>query len=326
MHKTKTATIIIIHHTQQRGAALDDSSSRPLIRTMRSVRSQQSSILNRIRILHPSSLLRLLFLLVSADLVSSATASNSGSSSITNNYNNNPASVDLGTTLVAIRYRDGVVVGADSRTSVGTYVSHRYAHKIAPIGRYCVVARSGSAAATQALAQRAVEHLESRWYRYGHAVNVAQMAHWLKGQVYQHHNDAATAGATVSLLVAGYDPVQKVPQLFSLSPSGALLEHNSQRNHDSIHSQYAVSGSGSSFIMGFLDHHCGNLRLDDDGEKNELDETTAVDLCVTALQLAMARDGSSGGVCRLVVINQAGRREWTVLPNGIRLDYSSSVN
>uniref|UniRef100_A0A7R9WSD9 Proteasome endopeptidase complex n=1 Tax=Craspedostauros australis TaxID=1486917 RepID=A0A7R9WSD9_9STRA len=38
--------------------------------------------------------------------------------------------VDMGTTLVAIKFRDGVIVGADTRTSVSGYVSNRLAHKI----------------------------------------------------------------------------------------------------------------------------------------------------------------------------------------------------
>merc|ERR1712028_303129 len=45
--------------------------------------------------------------------------------------NNNE--VDLGTTLVAIKYSQGVIVAADTRTSVGGYVSNKFAYKINPI-------------------------------------------------------------------------------------------------------------------------------------------------------------------------------------------------
>ena len=38
-----------------------------------------------------------------------------------------PNEVSMGTTILAIRYKDGVVVGADTRTSVSGYVSNRYA-------------------------------------------------------------------------------------------------------------------------------------------------------------------------------------------------------
>ena len=38
--------------------------------------------------------------------------------------------VSMGTTILAVRYKDGVVVGADTRTSVSGYVSNRYAAKL----------------------------------------------------------------------------------------------------------------------------------------------------------------------------------------------------
>ena len=38
-----------------------------------------------------------------------------------------PNEVSMGTTILAVRYKGGVVVGADTRTSVSGYVSNRYA-------------------------------------------------------------------------------------------------------------------------------------------------------------------------------------------------------
>ena len=38
-----------------------------------------------------------------------------------------PNEVSMGTTILAVRYKDGVGVGADTRTSVSGYVSNRYA-------------------------------------------------------------------------------------------------------------------------------------------------------------------------------------------------------
>ena len=35
------------------------------------------------------------------------------------------AAPDTGTTIVAVSYKDGVVIGADSRVSTGAYVSNR---------------------------------------------------------------------------------------------------------------------------------------------------------------------------------------------------------
>ena len=57
-----------------------------------------------------------------------------------------------GTTILAISYDGGVVVGADSRVSTGTYISNRASDKITPLSDNVYLLRSGSAADTQAVA------------------------------------------------------------------------------------------------------------------------------------------------------------------------------
>lgn len=57
-----------------------------------------------------------------------------------------------GTTIVAVSYDGGVVIGADSRVSTGTYVSNRASDKITPLTDGIYLLRSGSAADTQAVA------------------------------------------------------------------------------------------------------------------------------------------------------------------------------
>ena len=59
--------------------------------------------------------------------------------------------VSTGTTLVAVEFADGVVLGADSRTSMGTYVANRVTDKLTPISSNIMACRSGSAADTQAV-------------------------------------------------------------------------------------------------------------------------------------------------------------------------------
>ena len=56
-----------------------------------------------------------------------------------------------GTTIVAVTYAGGVVLGADSRVSTGTYVSNRASDKITPLTDFVWLLRSGSAADTQAV-------------------------------------------------------------------------------------------------------------------------------------------------------------------------------
>lgn len=222
--------------------------------------------------------------------------------STTLEYQQQQPQVDLGTTLVAVRYNQGVVVAADSRTSVGTYVSNRYAHKLAPITRHCMVLRSGSAADTQHVATACRDFVRARKLRFGgNEMTVTHIAHWMQQAVRQQ------PAGQVSLLVAGYDEEQCVGCIFSVALSGALQEEG----------EFCAAGSGSVFILGFLDHEIHHRqqvkeRGTDSDEtttnRSNLTETRAIELCQRAIALAAQRDGSSGGVARLAVINRDGTR------------------
>ena len=187
-----------------------------------------------------------------------------------------------------------------------------------------LVARSGSAAETQQLAARAALVHEARLRRYGQSLTVSQLAHWLRDAVVESKNDNNNGGA-VSLLVAGCDGHDAAavaagqssgrPRIFSISPSGVLLEEKGS---------FAAEGSGSRFVLAHLDHHCKTKQRldndDDDGNgKHEMyenrDEQAAIDLCRQAIELAIHRDGSSGGFIRMHVITATGRREITIFPN-----------
>jgi 20S proteasome subunit beta 1 len=85
-------------------------------------------------------------------------------------------------------------------------------------------------------------------------------------------------------IVAGWDPYEG-PQVYSVNLGGATLLRN-----------YTMGGSGSGFIYGYCD---ANYR---DGMSYEEAKT----FCITAVSLAMKRDGSSGGSIRLANITSNG--------------------
>lgn len=208
--------------------------------------------------------------------------------------------IDLGTTLVAIKYKHGVVLGADSQTSISSYVANRFAHKIVPITNNCLVCRSGSAADTQHIADDARLQFLDRKYRYGlHNPSVSQVAHYIKSKVY---GDSNSQQYSASLLVAGYDKNDGRARIFSILPSGALLEEDDGTS-------FAVGGSGSSYILGYLDDNINKKR-----KNTELGENDAIALCAHALYLAIQRDGSSGGITRIFICNKDGIRQRDIYP------------
>src|SRR6202012_3021052 len=60
--------------------------------------------------------------------------------------------VNLGTSIMAINFRDGVVLGAVSRTTTGAYIANPVTDKLTQVSDTIWCCRSGSAADTQAVA------------------------------------------------------------------------------------------------------------------------------------------------------------------------------
>ncbi len=67
--------------------------------------------------------------------------------------------VILQTTLIAVEFADGVVIGADSRTSAGSYVVNRVTDKLTQVSDTIYCCRSGSSADTQAITDVVKYHL-----------------------------------------------------------------------------------------------------------------------------------------------------------------------
>merc|ERR1719436_1872971 len=77
--------------------------------------------------------------------------------------------VSTGTTIMAVQFKDGVVMAADSRTSMGSYVANRVSRKITKVHDRIFVCRSGSAADTQALTGFVMNYLGQ------HSIEIGKM-------------------------------------------------------------------------------------------------------------------------------------------------------
>lgn len=180
---------------------------------------------------------------------------------------------------MAVEFDGGVVMGADSRTTTGSYIANRVSDKITPIAENIWVCRSGSAADTQAVSDYV------RWYLNMHSIELdeaplVKTAALLVQQMCYHNKDRLLAG----MIVAGWDAVEG-GQVYQI-PLGGLLHR----------ADFAISGSGSSYITG----HC------DKQFKKGMTKEECLDFVTESLALAMARDGSSGGVVRTTVITKDG--------------------
>jgi 20S proteasome subunit beta 1 len=92
-----------------------------------------------------------------------------------------------GTTTMAVEFKDGVIIGADSRTSTGSYVANRVTDKLTKVSGkiYCCCSRS--AADTQAIADIVSYALNYQ------KINLAKNPRWPMPQL----NSASTATTIV---------------------------------------------------------------------------------------------------------------------------------
>lgn len=183
----------------------------------------------------------------------------------------------MGTTVVASVFDGGVVLGADSRTTMGSYIASRISDKIEPIHERIFCLRTGVSAHTQTLARHVRHYLGS------HAINEGRLPLVLTtARLFQQMSYANKDYLQAGILVGGWDPVHG-PQVFEITLGGTLVSM-----------PFAMSGSGSSYIYGYCD---ANWRSDFTLEECK-------DFVKKALSLAMSRDGSSGGVARLCVVTE----------------------
>jgi len=196
--------------------------------------------------------------------------------------------VKTGTTIMAVKYNGGVVLGADTRTSTGDYVANRASRKISKVHDKIFVCRCGSAADTQALTGFVINYLNQHATEIGTAPTVNTAANLFKMIAY-NNKDNLMAG----LLIAGYDE-KRGGQVYSIPLGGTLHPVD-----------VAMDGSGSGYIGALVDaeYRPGMTK----------DEALAfVQKCVSH---AMARDGSSGGCVRTLVVNAEGLEEGVIPGN-----------
>lgn len=196
--------------------------------------------------------------------------------------------VSLGTSIMAVTFKGGVILGADSRSTTGTYIANRIADKITPLADNVYLLRSGSASDTQAVANYVQLYLAQHQAEADQQATVKLAANMAR-QIIYGNKDKLQAG----LIIAGFDK-QAGGTVYTIPMGGTMMTV-----------PYAIGGSGSAYIYGFCDRFW----------RPDMTEAEAKTFVIRALSLAVARDASSGGCIRTVTIDEGGpRREFLPCP------------
>src|SRR5918996_1262528 len=145
-----------------------------------------------------------------------------------------PHEITHGTTVVAIRYADGVVMAGDRRATAGGFISHRPMGKVFPADRHSGVAIAGAAGPAVEMVKLFQLQLEHYEKVEGAELSLDGKANQLAGMV-RSHLPAALQGFAVVPLFAGFDTKRGTGRLFEYDVTGGRYEE----------SEFAATGSGS---------------------------------------------------------------------------------
>jgi proteasome beta subunit len=189
------------------------------------------------------------------------------------------------TTILAFKFRDGVLVAGDRRATAGNVVMYDRADKVLEIDRASVMAIAGSPATAWEMA-RVLEH-SFQFYRRSQLqeMSVEGKVRALSKLLRENLGMVMQGVGVVVPLFATYDSASADPaKVYFYDAMGAQFEA----------ADYASSGSGSPAVRSVLyyQNRWGSKRV------RELDEESSIRLALQALDTAAEADTATGGVDR----------------------------
>jgi len=182
--------------------------------------------------------------------------------------------VPHGTTCVALRFVDGVVIAGDRRATAGHLIRSKNMDKVVQADEFSGVAISGAAGPAVEmikLFQLQLEHYEKME---GHPLSLEGKANQLSFMI-RNNLPAAMQGLAVLPLFAGFEPRDGTGHIWDFDMTGGRYEER----------EFVAIGSGSL--------HAGTVIKV--GWRSTLDSSAAVALACRALWEAAEADSATGG-------------------------------
>ncbi|XP_063794256.1 proteasome subunit beta type-8 [Pseudophryne corroboree] len=184
-----------------------------------------------------------------------------------------------GTTTLAFKFQNGVIVAVDSRASAGSYVSSIKFNKVIEINPYLLGTMSGSAADCQYWERLLAKECRLYQLRNNSRISVSAASKLLCNMMLQYRG----TGLSVGSMICGWD--SKGPGLYYVNDNGTRLPGN-----------IFSTGSGNTYAYGVMDS----------GYRYDLTPEEAYDLGRRAISYATHRDSYSGGVVNMYHMKEDG--------------------
>jgi len=184
-----------------------------------------------------------------------------------------------GTTTLAFKFNEGIIVSVDSRSTMGPYIASQTVKKVIEINPYLLGTMAGGAADC-AFWERNLG-MQCRLYelRNKERISVAAASKLLANTMFQYRG----YGLSMGTMVTGWDKTG--PQLYYVDNDATRLKGN----------LFSV-GSGSTYAYGVLDTYY----------RPDLTVEEAIDLGKRAIYHATHRDAYSGGINNVYHVRETG--------------------
>jgi proteasome beta subunit len=178
------------------------------------------------------------------------------------------------TTVVALRYADGVIMAGDRRATMGNIIAHRSMEKVFAADRFSAVAIAGSAGMAVEMVRLFQVQLEHYEKVEGTALSLEGKANQL-AQMVRQNLPLAMQGLVAVPLFAGYDAARGTGRIFSYDATGGHYEDT----------DFQSTGSGGRDARSTIKA----------GWREGLSRDEAVDLAIQSLYDAADEDSATGG-------------------------------
>ena len=193
-----------------------------------------------------------------------------------------PRYVLKGTTTVGVVCRDGIVLGTDTRATMGYFIAHKRAKKVYQIDDHLAMTIAGGVADAQNVVE--IVKANSQLYKYekGIVMPVKAAASLTSNLLFANRYFPLILQA----LLGGVD--SSGSHIFALDPLGSVTEE-----------KCVSTGSGSPVAYGVLENEF----------KDGMIVKDAVPIVVKAVNSAMKRDSASGDSFDVAIVTSKGYQE-----------------
>ena len=190
------------------------------------------------------------------------------------------------TSLVGIVCKDGVILGADRRSTAGTIVMNKDSRKIHEINEYLAASYTGGVADIQLTNKVLAAELKLKDLRTKSRATIKEAANFISMMVYRNIRNPSMIPSMVGTLVAGMDE-DGTTSLYTIEPAGGVQK---------VTDFDANFSSGMPYIMGFLERKW----------KKDVSVEEGIELATEALKASTQRDVGSGNGIDVYKITKDG--------------------